>query len=105
MGVGIAISVVAIGNILRMAVDNDFQAPNAIMGAAFALFGAALAATSRMARETWLFGFALVSFAVALLLNVYANAPWAYLAGAIASVVVLATPGIILLRREPSMVV
>lgn len=104
-GIGFALFAVIIGCLGRMIFQAKSDAPNMIMGAAFALFGAALTAISRMAREKWLFAFALISYATGLLLLIYANEPWAYLASAAASAIVLITPGVILLKREPSTLV
>lgn len=104
-GVGLAMLAVVMGCIGRMALDGDPLAVNGIMGPAFALFGAALTAIAAMSGEKWLWPFAFLAFATALLLGLFANAPWAYLLAAAASVLVLAVPGIILLRREPSTLV
>lgn len=104
-GVGIAIGIVAIGCIGRMVLEGDNQAPNGIMAPVLALFGAALTATGIMARERWLLLFAAVGYAAALLLGVFANAAWAYPVAAAANIVVLAIPGITLLRREPASIV
>jgi hypothetical protein len=100
-----ALGAVVIGCIGRMAFEDDPLAPNGIMAPALALFGVALAATSRMTREKWLGLFAMVAFAAAAALGVFANMAWAYLGGAAANVIVLAIPGLILLRREPSALV
>lgn len=104
-GVGIAIGAVAIGCILRMFIEHDAQAPNTIMGPAFALFGASLTVTSMMSGQKWLGMFAALSYAAAILFGVFANETGIYLVAAAASLVVLAAPGIVLLRREPSAVV
>lgn len=104
-GVQIGIGVVAIGCIGRMLIEADVAAPNNIMAPAFALFGAALTATGMLAREKWLTAFGALSFAFAAAAGLFANAAWIYLLAAAASAVVLAWPGFILLRREPSAVV
>lgn len=104
-GVGLALIAIVIGCIGRMAVENDPLAPNGIMGPAFALFGAALIATGAMARENWLGGFGFVAIAVGMVLGLFANAAWAYLLASAASLIVLVTPGLVLLRREPSAIV
>ncbi len=104
-GVGVAMFVIVTGCLGRMALTGDMQAPNAIMGPAFACFGLALAAIAAMAGEKWLSAFAALSFAASIALHLFANAPWAYLLAAAASVVVLAIPGAILMRREPSALV
>jgi hypothetical protein len=76
---GLAIGAIVIGSIGRMIYEQDTTAPNVIMGAALALFGAALTGTAILSGQKWLTGFALASFAAALALGVFANAPWAYL--------------------------
>lgn len=105
IGVAAALGAVALGSIARMVLDHDLQAPNAIMGAAFALFGAALLGTAMLAREKWLGGFASVAFLAAAALSAFANQNWAYLLAAAACAIVLIAPGFILLRREPSALV
>ena len=104
-GVGIGVGTVAIACIVRMFVDHDVHAPNYIMGPAFAMFGAALMATGMMSGQKWLTPFAVLAFVTAVAVGVFANAVWVYLLGAGASVLVLAIPGIALLRREPSALV
>lgn len=104
-GVGMAIGVVALGCIGRMVLEDDTSAPNGIMGPVLALFGTALTTTAMMARERWLFAFALIAYAAGALLTVFANASWAYPVAAAANVIVLAIPGAVLLRREPSAIV
>ena len=105
LGVSLAIGAVAIGAIARLFLDHDVNAPNAIMGAAFALFGAALTATAMLSGQKWLWPFALLAYLVAATLCAFANAPWAYLLASAASVIVLAIPGALLLRHEPSAIV
>lgn len=104
-GVGLALAVISLASIGRMFLDQDGQAPNAIMGPAFALFGAALTAIAAMSGEKWLWPFALLAYAAAALLGLFANEPWAYVLAAAANVVVLCVPGFMLMRREPSAVV
>ena len=103
--VGFALGAVIFGCLVRMLLDSDPLAPNGIMGPAFALFGAALATTAMMAGQKWLGAFAVCAFAAAGLLCAFANAPWAYLVASGASVLALAAPGVLLLRREPSPIV
>jgi hypothetical protein len=104
-GAALALAAVAIGSILRMMAESDPSAPNAIFGAAFALYGAALFGTAKLSQQNWLAAFAWLSFAVAGTLCVFANQNWAYLNAAVGSLLVLLAPGIVLLRREPSSVV
>jgi hypothetical protein len=101
-GVSIAIVTIALGCIARMVLEGDARAPNNIMAPVLALFGAALTATAMMARESWLNLFAMIAFAAALFVGAFANAAWAYPVAAAANFIVLAIPGFILLRREPS---
>jgi hypothetical protein len=100
-GAAAAIGAIVIGSIARMIVEQDPAAPNAIFGAAFALYGAALFGVASLSEQTWLRSFAWVSAAVAAALCVFANENWAYLIAASGSLLVLAWPGAILLRREP----
>lgn len=102
---GIAITTVVAGCIGRMILDDDFQAPNSIMAAAFAFFGMALGVTATISAQPWLRGFSLLAFATSAVLWIFTNEPWAYLVAAIASVIVLLLPGILLVRREPSAIV
>lgn len=102
---GIAVGVIALGCIARMVLDQDNFAPNAIMAAAFAMFAIPLGTTGAISNHQWLGWFSALSFAVSGVLWVFLNEPWAYLVAAIASLVVLATPGAIMMRREPSDIV
>ena len=104
-GVSLAIGVVAVGCIARMFIDHDVRAPNGILGPAFALFGAALTATAAMSGEKWLWPFAALALLAGVTFGMFANEPPVYLAAAAASVLVLAVPGLTLVRREPSAIV
>jgi hypothetical protein len=104
-GAGLAILAVVIGSLARMIIESDPTAPNAIFGAAFALYGAALFGTAKLSQQTWLAAFAWLSFAVAFTLCLFANQSWAYLNAAAGSLLVLLAPGLVLLRREPSSIV
>jgi hypothetical protein len=104
-GAAMALGAVALGSILRMLLTHDTDAPNAIFGAAFALYGAALYATSKLSRQIWMTNFAWLSIAVTAALCVFANETWAYLIAAAGSVLVLLWPGLILMRSEPSAIV
>lgn len=104
-GAAIALMAVVIGSIARMIATQDDTAPNAIFGAAFAIYGAALFATAMMSEQAWLKRFAWLAAAVALTLCLFANDNWAYLYAAIGSLLVLAWPGVILSKREPSAIV
>ena len=104
-GAGIALMAVVVGSIARMVLTQDTTAPNAIFGAAFAIYGAALFATAMLSEQPWLKRFAWLSAGVALTLCLFANEPWAYLYAALGSLLVLAWPGLILIKREPSAIV
>ena len=104
-GAGAGMGLVALGCIARMVIAEDPLAVNAIMGPVFALVGTALLATSLMSGQKWLGVFAFLSYATCIALCAFANEVWAYLLAASASIAVLALPGLVLLRREPSAVV
>jgi len=100
-GAALALFAIVLGSIGRMLMTNDPTAPNVIFGAAFAIYGAALFAVATMSEQTWMRAFAWLSAGVALTLCLFANSDWAYLYAAIGSLLVLAWPGLILLKREP----
>jgi hypothetical protein len=88
-----------------MFISNDPSAPNAILGAAFALYGAALFGTASLSGQTWLRGFGWLSVAVAANAAMFADQNWVYVIASIGSLLALVWPGVILLRREPSAIV
>lgn len=104
-GAAFAILAVVIGSLARMFITDDVTAPNAIFGAAFALYGAALFGTAKLSQQDWLAAFASLSFIVAGMLCLFANESWAYLAAAAGALLVLLAPGLVLMRREPSPIV
>lgn len=104
-GVAAAILAVVAGSIGRMIISGDVTAPNAILGAGFALYGAALFAVSTLTHERWLGAFGWLAVLTAGAVCLFANAAWAYLIAAGASLLVLAWPGILLVRREPAAIV
>ncbi len=104
-GAGIAVMAVVIGSLARMIMTSDTSAPNAILGAAFALYGAALFGTASLSEQTWMRGFGWLSVGVALSVCMFATFSWVYVIAAIGSLLALAWPGLILLRREPSAIV
>ncbi|MBX3428098.1 MAG: hypothetical protein KF779_00795 [Hyphomonadaceae bacterium] len=104
-GAATALLAVAIGSIARMFASSDPNAPNAIFGAGFALYGAALFGTASLSEQAWLRAFGWLAVSVAGTLCLFANESWAYVVAAIGSILVLAVPGIVLLRREPSAIV
>jgi hypothetical protein len=104
-GAAIAVLAVVIGSISRMFSTGDVDAPNAILGAAFALYGAALFGTASLSEQTWLRGFGWLSVGVALNCCMFAAFSWVYVIAAVGSLLALAWPGLILLKREPSAIV
>jgi hypothetical protein len=104
-GATVAIFVIVAGSLARMIMTNDSTAPNAIFGAAFAIFGAAMFAVATLSLQVWMRRFAWLSASIALALCLFANEDWAYLYAAIGSLLALAWPGILLLKREPSAIV
>src|SRR5262245_2727992 len=98
-GAGAAVLAIVIGSIARMIITDDPTAPNAIFGAAFALYGTALFATASMSEQTWLRAFGWLAISVAGALCLFANASWAYLVAAIGSLLALTWPGLVLLKR------
>jgi hypothetical protein len=103
-GAAIAVMAVVIGSISRMFSTGDTSAPNAILGAAFALYSAALFGTASLSEQTWLRGFAWLAAGMALNACMFAQYNWVYVIASIGSLLALAWPGIILLRREPAAV-
>jgi hypothetical protein len=85
-----------------MVADQEPAAPNARFGAAFTIYGAALFGVSALSEQAWMKAFALLSLLAGAALCLFANAPWAYLLAAGGSLLVLAIPGVVLLRREPA---
>ena len=104
-GAATALMAVVIGSILRMFITSDPAAPNAILGAAFALYGAALLGTAALSEQTWLRAFGWLSIAVALACCVFVNQAWVYVIASIGSLAALGAPGLVLLKREPSAIV
>lgn len=104
-GAAIALGAIVIGSLARMLMNQDPTAPNAIFGAAFALYGAALFGVAMLSEQLWLRAFAWLSVGVAGTLCLFVNEPWAYINAAVGSILVLAVPGAILIRREPSPIV
>lgn len=101
-GAAIAVLAVVIGSIARMMSTGDVSAPNAILAAAFALYGAALFGTASLSQQTWMRGFGWLAVGVALNAAMFANFNWVYVIAAIGSLLALCVPGLILLKREPA---
>jgi hypothetical protein len=105
LGVSAAIMAIVLGSIGRLILTQDTTAPNAIFGAAFALYGVALIAVAVLAEQKWMRGFGYMSVCVAAALCLFADDPWAYLIAAGGSLLVLTWPGVVLLKNEPSAIV
>lgn len=101
-GVSLALLAIVIGALLRMVVFHDFAAPNTILPAAFALYGAAMIGSASLSGEKLLMRFGAVAIGMGCVAGIIANLPEMYLLGACAALVVLAWPGILLMRREPA---
>jgi hypothetical protein len=71
----------------------------------FALYGAGWAVASAMTGKQWLWWVALGSWAMAPLLGWFATTPEQYLIYAAALLLLMALPGAVLLRQEPSDIV
>ncbi len=104
-GAAMALLAIVFGSLARMMITSDTTAPNAIFGPAFAIYGAALIATASLSEQTWMRGFGLISIVIGAVLCLFSNETWAYLLAALGSLVVLAWPGVVLLKREPSAIV
>lgn len=104
-GASAALIAIVVGSIARMLITGDPTAPNAIFGAAFGLYGAALIGTAALSEQAWLRTFGVLAALVAGVLCLFANQNWAYLVASLGSLLVLAWPGIVLLKREPSAIV
>ncbi len=104
-GAAMALLAIVFGSIVRMMITGDTTAPNAIFGPAFAIYGAALIGTASLSGQTWIKNFGFTSVAIGLLLCLFANEHWAYLLASSGSLLVLAWPGVILLKHEPSAIV
>lgn len=102
LGAGLGIMAVVIGAIGHMVISGDTLAVDMAPPAVFALYGSALMITGIVAKEQWLGRFAVLSYGIAIVLGLYLSAPWFYLLASLGSVVVLLTPGLMLLRKLPS---
>jgi hypothetical protein len=100
----LAIMATVLGNIFAMAINGDTHAPNAIMAAGFGSYAIAMLTTAAIAEKPWLGAFGALALLVSTMLWIVRDAPWAYLAAAAASAIVLLAPGIVLVRNEPSSV-
>lgn len=101
-GAAIAIMAVVIGAIAHMIMTDNPMAPNVILGAAFALYGAALFGTATLSGHTWLRGFGWLSVSLACTTSLFIDQHWVYVIASVGSLFTFVWPGVILLRREPS---
>lgn len=100
-GASLILAALAVGALGHMAFTGDFSAPNVIPEAAFTVYGGAMLASSLVAEDRLLRPYALLSAAAGVGLGIGADHPWMYFAAAAAALLVLALPGVALLRREP----
>lgn len=104
-GAAFALLAIVVGSIVRMLITGDATAPNAIFGPAFAIYGAVLVGTASLSEQKWMRSFGVTSVGIGALLCLFANEDWAYPLAALGSLLVLAWPGLILLKHEPSAIV
>lgn len=100
-----AIFAAVIGCLVGGALRGDPRMADAIMPTVFGIYGLALMTTATVAEKSWLKFFAFGAFCVAAVLWIVLAQPWSYLLGATAALVVLVTPGVIMIRGEPSTIV
>jgi hypothetical protein len=100
-----AILFVVAGAIARGIAYDNYDATNAIMAAGFGLYGVALYSTATLSGHMWLRIFAWLAWSLSATMWLFLGEPWAYLAAAVGSVLVLLVPGVIMMRAEPSKVV
>lgn len=101
-GVSLALLAIVLGALLRMIMFRDYAAPDTILPAAFALYGAAMIGSFSLSGEKMLRTFGGAAIAVGAIAGVITPLPEMYLFGSAGALVVLAWPGILLLRREPA---
>lgn len=104
-GVLWALMAVVAATIARALFAEDFTAPNAIVAAGFGLYGVAIYTTAAISGHTWQRPFAFIAWGVSGTLWYFLHEPWTYLFAAIASIVVLIVPGLLMMRNEPSAIV
>ncbi|HRK65610.1 MAG TPA: hypothetical protein PLN53_14540 [Terricaulis sp.] len=97
-----AIFATVAGCLVSGALQRDPGQADVIMAVVFSIYGMALLTTAIIAEKAWLKWFAWAAFAVSLLLWLIMQEQWAYLAASAAALSVLVTPGIIMIRAEPS---
>lgn len=100
--VTLATAAVVVGCLVGGGLARDPQMPNAIMPAVFGFYGIALLTTATVAEKPWLRWFAFAAFGVSGLVWLFVQADWIYLVGAAAALLVLLTPGIVMVRAEAS---
>ncbi|MCR6644788.1 MAG: hypothetical protein NVV62_09865 [Terricaulis sp.] len=101
----LAIFATVVGCLLSGALQRDPSRADVIMAVVFGIYGLALMTTATITEKGWLKSFAYAAFAVSLLLWLVMAQPWAYLAASAAALCVLLTPGVIMIRAEPSTIV
>jgi hypothetical protein len=105
LAVPAAIFVISVGALARMLMEEDWNAPNTILPAAFAMYGVAYMVSGVLSRTRILQVFALFAWAFAIITSVYVNRDWVYLVSASGILFVFVIPGLILMAREPRLTV
>lgn len=100
-----AIFAAVLGCLVSAALRANPSMADAIMPTVFGIYGLALMTTATVAEKSWLKFFAFGAFGAAAALWIVLTQPWAYLLGASAALAILVTPGIIMVRGEPSTIV
>lgn len=104
-GVMAAILVVVAGTVTRAALVGDFSAPNAIVASGFGFYGVALYATATAGGHAWLRNFAIQAWILSGMIWFFLDKSWIYLLAAGGCIAVLAVPGLVMMRREPKVIV
>lgn len=86
-------------------ISGDWAIMRAMPIVVFAAYGAAWMVAGAMSGAGWMKGVALIAYAGAVLLGVFADSAWGYLVFAGLMVLVALVPGLALMRQEPSDVV
>jgi hypothetical protein len=99
-GAALAIGAVIIGGLGHTMLTGDPAVMNAIMAAAFGLYGVALGSTGIIAGQAWLKWFSYLALAASTALWMFGHEPWAYLLAAACAILVLIVPGALMLQRK-----
>jgi hypothetical protein len=99
-GVLLALVAVVAGSVGRGMTTGDPQVLNAIMAAAFGLYGVALGAAGVLSGHTWLRYYSFPAFGASSLLWMFGDQEWAYPFAAASTLVVLVVPGLVMIRRR-----